>query len=186
MQLPLQIASRDLTLSEAEERLIREAAEKLNQFWGHITSCRVMVEVPHRRGQTGRRYNVRIDLGAPGGDIVIRRKPEESLMTAVQSAFQAAQRRVQDRVRRVRGDVKLDRRSPRGVVTKLVPWEGYGFITDAEGREIYFHRNAVVDDGFDRIEEGMDVRFAESRGEKGPQASAVAPAVTPRRRAAGR
>ena len=186
MQLPLQISTRDLTLSEPEERLVREAAGKLDQFWEHITSCRVMVEVPHRRGHTGRRYNVRIDVGAPGGDIVIRRKPEESLMTAVQSAFQAAQRRVQDRVRRVRGDVKLDRRSPRGVVTKLVPWEGYGFITDAAGRDIYFHRNAVLDDGFDRIEEGMDVRFAESSGDKGPQASAVAPAMTPRRRAAGR
>lgn len=186
MQLPLQISTRDLTLSEAEERLIREAASKLDQFWGHITSCRVMVEVPHRRGHTGRRYNVRIDLGAPGGDIVIRRKPEESLMTAVQSAFRAAQRQVQDRVRRVRGDVKLDRRSPRGVVTRLVPWEGYGFITDGEGREIYFHRNAVLEDGFDRIEEGMDVRFAETMGDQGPQASAVAPAATPRRRAAGR
>jgi cold shock CspA family protein/ribosome-associated translation inhibitor RaiA len=186
VQLPLQITSRDVTLGEAEEGLIREAAAKLDQFWGHITSCRVMVAIPRRRGHTGQRYNVRIDIGAPGGDIVVRRQLDESLTTAVQAAFQAAQRRVQDRVRRVRGDVKLDRRSPRGTVTKLVPWEGYGFITDGAGREIYFHRNAVLDDGFDRIEEGMDVRFAETMGDKGPQASAVAPAATPRRRAAGR
>ena len=185
MQLPLQITSRDTELTEAEERLIREAAAKLDEFWEHLTSCRVLVEVPRRRGHTGRRYNVRIDIGAPGGDLVIHRQPDESLTTAVQAAFKAAHRRVQDRVRRLRGDVKLDRRSPRGVVTKLLPWEGYGFITDGAGREVYFHRNAVRDDGFDRIEEGMDVRFAETTlGEHGPQASAVAPAPTPRRRRA--
>jgi cold shock CspA family protein len=59
-------------------------------------------------------------------------------------------------------------------VTRLLPWEGYGFITDDTGREIHFNRQSVVGDGFDRLEEGMDVRFTEEAGEKGPQASTVA------------
>jgi cold shock CspA family protein/ribosome-associated translation inhibitor RaiA len=180
MELNLQITTRDLELSEAEERAIRQAAAHLETFWDRITSCRVLIEMPRRRGRTGRLYNVRIDLGMPGTEVVVKRQPEEDLLTAVQRAFKAAERRVQDVQRRVRGDVKLDRAAPRGVVSRLLPWEGYGFILDDAGREIYFQRQSVLAGAFDRLEEGMDVRFAEGSGEKGPQATAVA--VTRRRR----
>ncbi len=180
MQLDLQITARDLVLSETDERTIRAAVAHLETFWNRITSCRVLVEMPRRRGRTGRLYNVRIDLGLPGGEVVVKRQPREDLLTAVQQAFKAAERRVQDAARRVRGDVKLDRSDPRGVVTRLLPWEGYGFITDDAGREIYFDRPSVLAGGFDRLEEGIDVRFDEERGEQGPQASTVA--VTRRRR----
>jgi cold shock CspA family protein len=44
---------------------------------------------------------------------------------------------------------------------------------DADGREIYFHRNAVLAGHFDRLRIGSQVRFAEEAGEKGPQASSV-------------
>ena len=179
MQRELQITARDVVLAPAEEQAIREAAAHLETFWDRITSCRVLVEVPRRRGRTGRLYNVRVDLGLPGGEVVIRRQPREELLTAVQEAFKAAERRVQDAARRLRGDVKLDRSAPRGVVTRLLPWEGYGFITDDNGRELYFDRQSVLAGAFDRLEEGMDVRFTEESGEKGPQASTVA--ITRRR-----
>jgi cold shock CspA family protein/ribosome-associated translation inhibitor RaiA len=179
MELDLQITSRDVELSEAEARAIRKAAAHLETFWDRITSCRVLIEMPRRRGHTGRLYNVRIDLGMPGTEVVVKRQPEEDLLTAIQGAFKAAERRVQDVQRRVRGDVKLDRAAPRGVVTRLLPWEGYGFITDDRGREVYFQRQSVLGSAFDRLEEGMDVRFAEAQGRKGPQATAVA--VTRRR-----
>lgn len=180
MQQELQITVGDVVLAPAEEQAIREAAAHMETFWDRITSCRVLVEVPRRRGRTGRLYNVRIDLALPGGEVVIRRQPREALLTAVQEAFKAAERRVQDAARRVRGDVKLDRSAPRGVVTRLFPWEGYGFITDDNGRELYFDRQSVLAGAFDRLEKGMDVRFAEESGEKGPQASTVA--ITRRRR----
>lgn len=183
MQLDLQITARDVVLSDADERAIRDAAAHLETFWNRITSCRVLVEMPRRRGRTGRLYNVRITLGLPGEDVVVKRHPREVLLTAVQEAFKAAERRVQDAARRTRGDVKLDRFAPRGVVTRLLPWEGYGFITDAQDREIYFDRQSVLAGGFDRLEEGMDVRFAEEQGEKGPQATAVT--VSRRRTARG-
>lgn len=173
MELPLQIATRNTELSPAVEAMIREAAAKLESLWSRLISCRVLVEVPHRRGRTGVRYNVRIDLGVPGGEIVIKRQPQESLVTAIQDAFKAAGRRVQDRARLVRGDIKLDRAAPRGRITRLFPYEGYGFIT-TDDQEIYFDRGAVLNDGFDRLEEGMEVRFTEEPGEKGPQASTVA------------
>jgi cold shock CspA family protein/ribosome-associated translation inhibitor RaiA len=174
MNVPLQIAARDVALSEADESTIRNASARLERFWDRITSCRVEIDMPRRRGHTGLLYNVRIDLGVPGGEIVIKRQPQESLLAAVQDAFKAAERRVQDQSRRMRGDIKLDRASPRGTVTRLLPWQGYGFITTADGREVYFDRNSVLNGAFDRLEEGTDVRFVEEPGEKGPQATAVA------------
>ena len=42
-----------------------------------------------------------------------------------------------------------------------------------DGREIYFHRNSVLEPGFDRLDMGAEVRFAEEQGEQGPQASTV-------------
>jgi cold shock CspA family protein/ribosome-associated translation inhibitor RaiA len=180
MELPLQIVRHGVELSPAEEEAIREAAGKLESFWDQIISCRVLVDMPQRRGRTGRRYNVRIDLRVPGGELVIKRQPREQLLDAVQDAFQAAGRRVQDRVRRVREGVPLDRGSPRGRVTRLLRWEGYGFITTEDNREIYFDRRSVLDGGFDRLEEGSEVHFAEEAGEQGPQASTVVVGSRPR------
>lgn len=175
MPVNLQITARDVTLSEPEQEMIREAAAHLETFWNRLATCRVLVEMPRRRGRTGRLYNVRIELGLPGGDVVIRRQPQEDLLGAIQGAFKAAERRVQDAARRMRREVKLDRRAPRGTVVRLFPWEGYGFLLDDTGREIYFDRASVLAGGFDRLEEGMDVRFAEEPADEGPRASTVAP-----------
>ena len=48
-----------------------------------------------------------------------------------------------------------------------------GFIETPDGREVYFHRNAVLNDAFDRLTVGSDVRFVENEGVKGSQASTV-------------
>jgi cold shock CspA family protein len=69
--------------------------------------------------------------------------------------------------------VKAHETSPHARVAKLFPEEGYGFLETPDGREVYFHRNSVKDSGFDRLEIGTEVRFAEESGEQGPQASAV-------------
>ena len=60
-----------------------------------------------------------------------------------------------------------------GKVLRVFPYEGYGFIDMSDGREVYFHRNSVVDGDFDRLAAGMEVRFSEEAGEQGPQASTV-------------
>lgn len=176
MELPLQITAQNLTLAPADEQAIRDAAAKLDEFASRILSCRVVVEVPKSGGHSGRQYRVHVKLDVPGDEIVVRRQSDEALPTAVQKAFKAAGRRLQDHVRRQRGDVKLPRRAPRGVVTRLFSWEGYGFLTSADGREIYFDRQSVLNDGFDHLKEGVPVRYVEESGEQGPQASTVAAA----------
>jgi cold shock CspA family protein/ribosome-associated translation inhibitor RaiA len=174
MELPLQITAHNFTLSPAEEQEIRDAAAKLDDFASRILSCRVAIEVPKGRGHSGRQYRIHVKLDVPGEEIVVRRRSDEAISAAVQKAFKAAGRRLQDYVRRQRGDVKLPRRAPRGVVTRLMKWEGYGFLTAQDGREIYFDRRSVLNDAFDRLEEGTQVRYVEEPGEQGPQASTVA------------
>ena len=49
----------------------------------------------------------------------------------------------------------------------------FGFLEAADGREVYFHRNSVLDGAFNRLAVGTHVTFAEEMGEKGPQASTV-------------
>jgi len=97
----------------------------------------------------------------------------EDAFVTVRDAFNAARRRLQDRRRRVQGQVKRHDAPPQGRVIRMFPEEGYGFIESADGREIYFHRNAVVNGGFDRLAVGAAVRFAETEGDKGAQASTV-------------
>jgi cold shock CspA family protein len=62
----------------------------------------------------------------------------------------------------------------RGIVTKLFPEEGYGFLKrpDIE-EEVYFHKNSVLHGDFDRLAIGRVVRYALEMGQEGPQASSV-------------
>jgi cold shock CspA family protein len=64
-----------------------------------------------------------------------------------------------------------------GRITNLFAEKDYGFIDAGDGTEVYFHRNAVADEGFDKLTAGDEVRFAihPGEGEKGPQAFAVVP-----------
>jgi ribosomal subunit interface protein len=107
MQMPLQIAARGVELGSATEALVRHYAQELERFHDRITSIRVMVEVPQRRMGEPIMYNVRFDITIPGGgDLVVKRQAHPELHTAIQRAYEAARRRLQDAVRRQRGDVK--------------------------------------------------------------------------------
>jgi cold shock CspA family protein/ribosome-associated translation inhibitor RaiA len=178
MKIPLQITFRNLLSSEAVETTIRERAAKLDLFYDRITSCRVLVEAPHRRHHRGRLYLVRIDMTVPGSEIVVNREPSEhsqheDLYVAIRDAFDAAGRQLQDYVRLQRGGVKSHEPAPVARVSRLFLQEGYGFLESPEGREIYFHKNSVVNGSFDELQVGAEAHFTEEPGEKGPQASTV-------------
>ena len=106
MQIPLQITIRDVEHSEALEKHIRDKAKKLDEFFNHIMSCRVVVEVPHKHHQQGKQFNVRIDIGVAGGEIVVNRDHAEDVYVALRDAFDAAKRQVEEYARKLRGDVK--------------------------------------------------------------------------------
>src|SRR5882762_5578129 len=80
MILPCQLTFRDFPPSSALSDLIQKKADKLDEFFNSITSCRVVIEAPHRHHQHGRHYHVRIDLTVPGGELVVDRDPESRKM----------------------------------------------------------------------------------------------------------
>ncbi|MBV6519027.1 MAG: 30S ribosomal protein S30 [Candidatus Brocadia sp.] len=169
MILPLQITSRNLELTEAIESNIREHAEKLDKYYSRITSCRVMVEaLPHRS-----LYNLRIDITVPGAEIVVKLDPNKDLYLAIRDAFRDICRKLEDFARRQRGDVKQHAEALRGLIKTLFSDQGYGFLATMDGREIYFHEHSVKNYEFKHLTVGMEVRFAEEMGEKGPQATYV-------------
>ena len=53
--------------------------------------------------------------------------------------------------------------------------KGYGFISDAEGNDIFVHFSALNMDGFKTLEEGQEVEYEVTDGAKGPQAVNVTP-----------
>lgn len=178
MQLPLQVTFRDMPRSDAVEAKIRERADKLDKFFHNIMSCRVVIEAPHTRHHQGKRYHVRIDLTVPHDELVVSRdqhadRTHEDVYVAIRDAFDAAQRQLKNYARKQRHNVKTHDATPRGKVTEVFPHMDYGLIHTSDGREVYFHRNSVLNGGFDHLELGTPVRFAEEMGEEGPQASTV-------------
>ena len=182
MDTSLQISFRNMDRSEAVEARVREKAEKLEKYYGRLTSCRVMIEAPERRHHKGMLFHVRIELGVPGKKLVVSRHPKdkhahEDVYVAIRDAFDAARRRLEDYVRKTGGKIKTHEVPLHGKVLRLFPFEGYGFIAASDGREIYFHKNSVLSGVFDRLEVGNEVRLvvAERESAEGPQASTVDP-----------
>jgi cold shock CspA family protein len=180
MDLPLQITFHNMPPSDAVEANIRKKAARLRSFYRMITSCRVLVEAPHRHHHKGKLYRVRIDLTVVGGELMVDRQPgpdstHEDVYVAIRDTFDAVKRKLQDYARRRRGSVKLHESHQQARVSKLFPESGFGFLETPDGREIYFHKNSVVNEDFNHLRVGARVRFIEEQGEKGPQATAVIP-----------
>ncbi|MHC5113220.1 MAG: HPF/RaiA family ribosome-associated protein [Planctomycetota bacterium] len=178
MQNPVQVSFRHMSVSDTIERLCWEEAEKLERYCDRIIGCRIVIEQPHRNHRKGNLFGVRIDLTLPGSEIVINREPpahqvDEDIYVAVRETFDTARRKLEDYVRRMRGQVKQHMPESRALVAKLMTAEGYGFLHAHDGREIYFHRNSVLHDTFDDLGVGDVVAFHEREGDKGPQASTV-------------
>lgn len=112
MKLPLQITLRDISHSDAVEQAIRDKAEKLDQFYPQIMSCRVTVKMPGKHKHSGRQFAVRIDITVPGNEIVVNRERDEDVYVSLRDAFDAARRQLEDYNRKQRGDVKYHEPPP--------------------------------------------------------------------------
>lgn len=178
--LPIHLTFHELDPSPAIEIHIHEKAAKLWRLFPRIVWCKVVVGKPHRHRQNGERFEVRIFLTVPGSEIVVDREPGDDfghvdIRTAIDDAFRAAERQLKSYVRKLRREVKRPEGPPHGRVVHLNPYEGFGFLLAPDGRQVYFHRNSVLNGGFDHLKVGDEVRFAEEKGNEGWQASTVTP-----------
>ena len=174
MKLPLQVTFRNMPLSEAIEAKIHEKAAKLDKYFSRIMSCRVVVEESQRRQHQGKLFSVHIDITVPGKEMAVTREENEDPYVAVRDAFNTAARRLEEHARQRRGEVKTHETPPIGRIIRIFPDQAYGFLITPDQREIYFHRNSVLNDDFSSLKFGAEVSFIEEQGKEGPQAARVA------------
>ncbi|HCY63791.1 MAG TPA: RNA polymerase subunit sigma-54 [Oxalobacteraceae bacterium] len=108
MQNSLQILFRDIPPSEAIDAEIRKRVAKLEKLCGDLIGCQVSVESEANSKQHGKLYRVRVDIKAPGTELVVdgSRTSNEDAYVAVRDSFDAMTRQVEEFVERRRGDVK--------------------------------------------------------------------------------
>lgn len=183
MDVQPEIAFRNVKATDELKSRILNHIEKLEKVYDRIVTCRVMVEETNPR-TTGKLYHVRVEVSVPNGQVIVNREPpvdpmNRDLGQAVTEAFDRARRQLKEFKERIRENKGATRDlPPHGPVIRLLTDDGgvrYGFIQSGDGHQIYFHENALVDLDYDDLEVGTEVRFVESKGDQGPQASTVAP-----------
>lgn len=126
MTLPVQITYRNMQPSPAVTERIHAEAAKLDRFYSRITSCRIMIEAPHRHHKWGELFHIRVELGVPGAEIILGHEPSshaahthdatakwtkhlepnprhKDIYVAIHDTFKHARRRLADYVRQMRG-----------------------------------------------------------------------------------
>jgi ribosome-associated translation inhibitor RaiA len=139
---PAQITFRNMEPSPAVATRIQTEAAKLDRYYDRITSCRVVIEAPHRHHKRGELFHLRIELRVPRADIVVQHEPSlrstlaqepegswqkhlefdaphKDIYVAIRDVFKATRRRLEDYTRQLRGDVKVHGRAPPARVAKL-------------------------------------------------------------------
>lgn len=110
MAIPVHITFRGMGSTQAIDEYVRRRATKLETFSDRVTQCRVTLEAPPHHRRHGAAFGVRIEMSAPGADLVIGHSPDDvqhqDLYAAIDAAFDKAARMLQDHVRRQRGEVK--------------------------------------------------------------------------------
>lgn len=178
MQVPLELHIDDRLKSPQTESLIHRRVEKLERYCDHLQSCRVAVEKPNESVSSGSGFRVRLDMTVPPKhELAVREEPgdgesTDSLERVVNRAFSTAERRLKELVERQQGETKTHEVN-NAFVVRMFDEDDYGFLKTPQEREIYFHKNSVADDDFDRLEVGTQVRFEEAMGDMGPQATTV-------------
>lgn len=178
MLLPVQVTFRNMDNHAGLDAYAEKEAAKLERFYNRISSCRVMVERP-QKAASSKMYHVRIDLGVPNGELVVKHPPslrgtlQQTPKRAIHEAFQEMGRRLQDYARRQEGAVKTRQRIEEAVIKEIFPAQGYGFLETADGRELYFHQASVLDGHFAQLRTGARVAFDQEMGDKGPQVTTL-------------
>ena len=181
MERPLEIVFHNMLPSKPIEELIRQKVGRLEKFYPRIVGCRVSVEVRGRpRKKTGSVPEVHVEIQVPGKTIIVSRERRASdgsaspdARTSVRNAFDAATLKLQDYKRRQSREVKPHPSPLKAHVSSLFAARDYGFITTSQGKELYFHRNSVMDAKLEDLHRGDVVHYVEADGDTGPTAAKV-------------
>ena len=138
--MQLEINSPELAMTAAVEKQIHQQVKALEDYVNGLTGCTRCLE--HLRfiviAKAGR---VRVHLDVPGGELTIDKQNSTDLSLAIDEAFAATRIKLEEYVRQLRHDVKIQGRSPDVRVTTIFPPDGYGVLETLDGREVYFRRD---------------------------------------------
>ena len=174
--MELQVEGRNLEIRKVWQDKIEEEKTRLERHHaGFIHHLRVTVEgtSSHREGG----YELRLVASIPNDTVVVKRKGEK-VITILVDAFNTLGLQLKELQRKRRQSYKVQTEGVTsaggdGVVKSIFPYESYGFIVTPQGREIYFHENALKDVAMTELSEGDGVKFGEGQGDKGPCAAWV-------------
>lgn len=183
MDVPPEIAFRNVEPTEELKQGILDGIDKLEEVYDRLVACRVMVEDTTPARHSGNEYKVRLEMSIPNKTVMVEKDHTESedhvdVHQMLREAFNVGRKRLK-KMKDVRRDHGRNHDlPPHGRIARLLTDETgvrYGFLLDREGTQIYFHENALADDlDYDDLEVGDEVRFAAAAGDEGPQASTVA------------
>jgi len=94
MQVPVQVSFHGCDHSDAVESEIRGRIDKIEALYGRITSCRVVVELPHKSQSQGKLFHFNIDMTVPGAGHIVhndrgQNPAHEDVHVALRDAFNA-------------------------------------------------------------------------------------------------
>ena len=173
MKQPLQIRFLGIEPSDAVESAARTKADKLDTFCPDIMSCRVSIEQTHKHRHQGRPFAVRVNVTLPDHELSVDRVHDEDVYVALRDAFDDMKRKLEDAVRRTRGQEKLHPTLLHGEVVRFGDEGQCGFIRTPEGDEYYFGADNVSGMPFEHLQIGTEVRFIPEVAEQGRQAKRV-------------
>lgn len=106
-----EIVYRGIPQSDSLDFEINKKVSKLERYFDHIQSIRVIVEDAHKHSHKGHIYHIGIEIHVPGKALVVNKpkennKAHEDAKVAIRDAFQAAERQLQDYAQKLRGKVK--------------------------------------------------------------------------------
>lgn len=174
--MELHIESRNVAMTprwktEIERRMADLQAQREDLLHGRVT---LRKNRHHKKARNVAEALVLVTLA--GRHTITARMEEKTFEEAIRAAFLAVDTELRKyREKRASKEVRLPPVPLRGVVCKLFPKEGYGFILQEGGGEVYFHKHAVHGLKFEELEDGLEVAFNIEEGEKGPQATTVNP-----------
>lgn len=174
--MDLRVESRNVAMTPRWKTEIEQRVAELQAGHDDVTHARVTLTKNKHHKKLDDVAEALVVVTLPGRHTFTARKEEKTFEEAIRAAFAAVETELRKyREKRASTEVRVPPVPLRGVVCKLFPREGYGFILQEGGGEIYFHRNAVHGFTFEELSDGQEVVFNVEAGDKGPQATTVEP-----------
>jgi len=99
METPAEVIWHNMDPIPRVAKRVDERIAWLEKFFDRIVRCRVVIEAAHQRHRKENQYEVRVEVGIPGGELSINRRPGDDhahfdLRVTIRNAFDAMERQL--------------------------------------------------------------------------------------------